>query len=432
MAIRPYKREPIKFRVLKVFNERQLMESFDVVVVGAGPAGGHCARQLAKLGYRVLLTEQHKSFADNNFSSAGTPLKTLHQFDLPDSVVGSFWHNLAVITTQGEHQWRSDQRQGAVLDFAKLRAFLAGEVTANGGEVWLGHRYQHYFQDQGQTLVQFRERFHQQVVTVATQVLVDATGSARAILSPKNLSKTNFLQATGIEYLIEVDSNLYQKYSDQLTFLLGYKWMPKGYSWIFPMNANQLKVGVAWLNAKHQLINPQQSLKHYLDLLIQEFLKVSHYQILDVHGGILKYSKGFKDRYTEENVIAIGDAVSTVNFLGGEGIRHGMYSAQIASNYIHQYLQHQISSFAGYKKSLYQTFQPTWDLSAKIAEKVYLQKLDKIIDQQFDHLKTLTIDDMMDILFEYKLGKVKNIFLNYLRVQMQQFFNQIIDISKKY
>jgi digeranylgeranylglycerophospholipid reductase len=33
------------------------VQQFDVVVVGAGPAGGHCARKLTQKGYRVLLME---------------------------------------------------------------------------------------------------------------------------------------------------------------------------------------------------------------------------------------------------------------------------------------------------------------------------------------------------------------------------------------
>ncbi len=32
---------------------------FDVVIVGAGPAGGHCARKLSQLGHRVLLIERY-------------------------------------------------------------------------------------------------------------------------------------------------------------------------------------------------------------------------------------------------------------------------------------------------------------------------------------------------------------------------------------
>ena len=75
------------------------MKSFDVVVVGAGPAGGQCARLLAKSGNKVLLVEQHEDFYKNDFSSAATPLETLEKFDLPEEVVGTFWKKIVIVTT---------------------------------------------------------------------------------------------------------------------------------------------------------------------------------------------------------------------------------------------------------------------------------------------------------------------------------------------
>ncbi len=58
----------------------------------------------------------------------------------------------------------------------------------------------------------------------------------------------------GIEYLIAVPEVDYQKYQDNLVFFLGHKWSPKGYSWIFPMDNQQLKIGAAWLDRKLSII----------------------------------------------------------------------------------------------------------------------------------------------------------------------------------
>ncbi|HYQ93017.1 MAG TPA: FAD-dependent oxidoreductase, partial [Candidatus Competibacteraceae bacterium] len=64
------------------------MQDFDVVIIGAGPAGGQCARTLAGASRKILLVEQHKDFYQNNYSSAGILLETLKRYDLPDAVVG--------------------------------------------------------------------------------------------------------------------------------------------------------------------------------------------------------------------------------------------------------------------------------------------------------------------------------------------------------
>lgn len=51
-----------------------------------------------------------------------------------------------------------------------------------------------------------------------TRVLVDATGAERRVLMQGRFDKKRALAATGIEYLIEVDPDLYKRYSQTLSF----------------------------------------------------------------------------------------------------------------------------------------------------------------------------------------------------------------------
>ncbi len=151
------------------------MKSFDVVVVGAGPAGGHCARLLAKAGRKVLLIERYENFSVNSFSSAGTPIETLSKFDLPNEVIGSYWQGIKIVTTNLNETWDSPKTLGAVLDFAKLREFLANEVKASGGEVWLGYFYLRKVEEAEQTIL-FLKSKKEGEIKVAAKVVVDATG----------------------------------------------------------------------------------------------------------------------------------------------------------------------------------------------------------------------------------------------------------------
>jgi flavin-dependent dehydrogenase len=402
------------------------MQEFDVVLVGAGPAGCHCARLLAKSGYQVLLIEQCENFYQNNFSSAATPLETLTTFDLPENVVASFWQNLTIITSNVKQSWTSQTTLGAVFDFAKLREFLAQEVELNGGKVWLGHRYIKYWQEDNKTLVLIKPKNSEQI-SVLTKVLVDATGYARAVMYEKKSDKPEFLKGTGIEYLIEVNEQDYQKYSNSLIFFMGYKWIPKGYSWIFPMNDNQLKVGSAWLDRPHKLIERVNPLKDYINLILTDYLKLDNYKILDVHGSILEYSIGLNDLYYRENVIAIGDAVSTVNLLGGEGIRHGMKGAEIADKYIQDYLQGRIKNFQFYQKEMHRDFAYKWNLSDQISRRVYLEYPDEEIDRKVFYLKYLITEEIIDILFNYKFEKVTQLLKRYSLSK----FNLLIKALKK-
>lgn len=406
------------------------MQQFDVVVVGGGPAGGQCARVLTKAGRKVLLVERHKDFVTNSFSSAGTPLETLERYGLPDSIVGSYWDQFVVITSNQSGRWQARSPLGVVLDFAKLREFLADEVRGNGGAVWMNCRYVRHEQKHGETLVSLVREGQEEVVT--TRVLVDATGPFRSVIYAKGEPKPEFLSGTGIEYLIEVEDADYQRHANALTFFLGYKWMPRGYSWIFPMAPNQLKVGSAVVNADHQFVKQNQPLKHHIHLVLDDYMKLKSYTLIEVHGATLKYSSGLNDIYYRDNVIAIGDAVSTVNFLGGEGIRHAMEGAEIACKYIQSYLDGTSSDFKTYQSEMHKVFLRSWNLSEKFGKKKYLQDCDEIVDKVVTYLRPLSLEDVVDILFYYRFEKVSKGLPQYLLRKLDSLWTRLISKLKSW
>ncbi|WP_414550439.1 NAD(P)/FAD-dependent oxidoreductase [Anabaena sp. CCY 0017] len=408
------------------------MYNFDVVVVGAGPAGGHCARLLAKTGYKVLLIERFKDFSRNSFSSGVTPSETLKQFNLPESVVGSFWNRFVIVTSNKQGVWESDTTQGSVLDFSKLRQFLADEVKNNSGEVWLGCRYMNHWEQDDQILITIKNNLVNEEVNVTSKILVDATGPARAITCRKGKPQPEFLTGTGIEYLIEVNDEAYKQNLGTLTFLLGYKWMPKGYSWIFPMGNNQLKVGAAILNKSHKLVTDIKPLKYYIDLLIKEYLKPDTYKVLDVHGETLRYSSGLQDIYAEGRVIAIGDTVSTVNFLGGEGIRHAMLSSEVASRYINEFLGEERKDFNGYQEEMHGIFLAKWTISEKLAIKTYIEDADTLVDRVVSYLKPMKLEDIVNILFYYRFEKVYKGFWSYALRKLRSKFGFLLNWMSRF
>ena len=391
------------------------MKSYDVIIVGGGPAGGQTARNLSKLGYKVLLTERYESFEDNNFSSAGMTLGPLEEFNLPQSVIGAYWKNLVIQCTKDDYRWNSTKQRGVVLDFGRLRQFLADECKANGGDVRMQHRYIKKEITNDGVVVHFRVAKERELTQYKAKLVVDATGPVRKVMYDHKDEQPFMVLGSGIEYLIKVDQQTYDRYKDDLIFFLGHKWALKGYSWVFPMENRILKVGAGkvHIEAKDQ-DSTNKTTKKLTEMVIREYLKTEDYELLDVHGGTLRYSPSIKDTFYKDKVVAVGDAISTVNPLGGEGIRYAMQSADLATKHIDKYLATGENTFDKYRKTWRKKNLLKWQICEVSSKRVYTKYTDEQIENRmrFYH-NTADFDEIINALFHFKF---RNLFKRILQV----------------
>lgn len=381
---------------------------YDIVVIGAGPAGGQTARNLAKRGHKVLLVERYKDFSENDFSSAGMTLEPLEEFDLPNSIIGSYWNDLEIQCSQYKYSWKSTKPKGVVLDFKKLRQYLADDCVQHGGEVLMGYKYiSKEIIDSHVVLTLFNTKTSKSIQVKATLV-VDATGPLRKVMFDDKEAQPKMVLGSGTEYVIEVEQEVYDKFKEKLVFFLGHKWAIKGYSWIFPMENRVLKVGAGKTHIKSvDQEKTNATTKIITEKIIEEYVQSKNYKIIDKHGGILRYSPGIKDRFYHNRVIAVGDSVSAINPRGGEGIRYAMQTADLASEYISEYITTGKTNFSNYRKRWRKKKLLKWRLSEFSARRMYSRYSDIQIENRvsFFH-KNFSTDDMIQSLFNFKYNKM--------------------------
>lgn len=396
-------------------------KKYDVIIVGAGPAGGQAARNLAKKGYKVLLTDRIKEYQQNNFSSAGMTLDPMSEFDLPEKVIGTYWKGITIQCSKNKYHWQSKNKKGVVLDFGKLRQFLAEDAINNGADVLLGYKYVSKLVNQESTIVEFLDVENNKINTIETKLLIDATGPLRKVMFDEKVEQPEMMLGSGTEYLIEVDQKTYDNFKDKLVFFLGHKWSIKGYSWIFPMENKILKVGAGKTQLK--TLNQEKTnktTKTITEKIIEEYIRPEKYKILDKHGGIIRYSRGLKDVFYQNKVIGVGDAVSAINPRGGEGIRYAMQSADLACNYIDEYLKTGKDNFKNYRKIWRKRKWFKWKLSELSAGRMYSRYTDDQVENRVAFFyKNFTIDDLIDSLFYFKYGKVVSRFYHYFILKIK-------------
>lgn len=383
------------------------MEYFDVVVIGGGPAGGQTARTLAKKGVKVLLVEKHKDFSLNNFSSAGMTLEPLKEFDIPDEIIGSYWTDIVIQCTSKSYTWSADTAKGVVLDFQKLRQFLADETVKYGGKVMMGFKYESKTISENEVTVNLLDTFSSKIVNVKSKLVVDATGPLRKVMYDKEETQPEMVLGSGTEYEIEVEQEVYDKFKDKLLFFLGHKWAIKGYSWIFPMQNRVLKVGAGKTHIKSvDQENTNKTTRKITEKIISEYIKTKNYRIIDKHGGILRYSIGLKDKFYFNKVVGVGDAVSAINPRGGEGIRYAMQTGELAAKYIQQYLNTGVNNFDKYRKNWRNKKLLKWKLSEYSARRMYSRYTDNQVENRVNFLhKNFSTQNIIDSLFNFKYNK---------------------------
>ena len=385
-----------------------MLKEYDVIVIGGGPGGGQCARELSAKGHKTLLVERYKSFEENNFSSAGMTLGPLEEFGIPKSVIGAYWSHLRIQCSKNLYHWKGDQRKGVVLDFGRLRQFLADETLKNGGYVLMGYRYTKKTMADDGIIAEFKNTESSEIIRLKTKLLVDATGPLRKVMFDSKEAQPKMVYGSGIEYVIEVSQKIYDKYKESLVFFLGHKWALKGYSWIFPMENRILKVGSGkvHIQAKDEE-KTTKTTKKLTEKIIKEYIKADDYTLIDVHGGTLRYSPGIRDTFYKNKVIAVGDAVSTVNPLGGEGIKYAMQNASLAATYMDTYLQKGSADFKQYRKIWRKKHLLKWQISEVSSRRMYGKFTDTQIEKRIHYFhKSTDINDLIDVLFHLKFKQL--------------------------
>ncbi|MFQ5729297.1 MAG: NAD(P)/FAD-dependent oxidoreductase, partial [Waddliaceae bacterium] len=287
----------------------------------------------------------------------------------------------------------------------------------------------HEFLPNGDVSVWFKDRNTKEWQNLQTKVLVDASGCERQVLAHSVKPQNKTLPATGIEYLVEVKPEIYQKYANAISVFMGHKWMPQGYSWIFPMEPNKLKVGVGRYFQNDNYVPHHKSYHYYIDVMMKKCLGGTDLPILDKHGKTILYTYKQKDPYYERNVIAIGDSISSINPLAFEGIRHAMVSGRTAAKHIVERINGNTDNFEGYVTDMRRYFGFKWSLCELLMNVIYKEPRDKRIDRMIETFRRFSMDEMLDLAFRYKLGVAIKFLLGYMIISSVRAIKNLLQRS---
>ena len=380
---------------------------WDVLIAGAGPSGSRLALQLAEAGASVLLVDALADLSDNAFSSAALPLGAVQQWQLPERVIAARWQQWQLFGPgEGKRHWGAEAPLGVVLDFAALRRWLAEEACSRSAALRLGWRVcSSQTLPTGMAQTELRGSGGR-TASVTSRFVVDATGEKRALLGDPEPGQGALISGSGVEWLLRVSPDQWQDWAGRLSFMLGSRWVPQGYGWVFPMQPGLLKLGVCRLQDRTRRQPPL----HQLQQALLERLQIKPEAVLDRHGGLIRSTIRRRECHQRGALLGLGDAVSTGNLLGGEGIRHALASADVLAPLLLDALAGRPRVLASYPKRLHHRLGWRWSLSGRLAKRTWLGLSNERADRRLERLlagleATASAEALSQLLFEYRFER---------------------------
>lgn len=277
--------------------------NYDMIIVGAGPAGSVTAMTVAQAGFRVLVLEKNASCRS---PCAGYVSRTIN-FELPENCIIQ-----SKITTMRTYfpdlSFHDFQLDGFVMDRPSFDTALAVKAIESGSELkWNSPLVNLIPEGAG-----FRGGEASGKIIVGADGVFSKTAQLLGIEKQKVAVCAQY-HLKGIKPLPQTSE-----------FFFDANYAPGGYIWIYPTGKDSAKVGVGITG---DLKPPRQ----YLDAFIRE----SHAaeclkgKIIEYVTGALPIS-GLREKLVFDNVLLVGDCAGMADPVTGAGINNAMLAGEMA------------------------------------------------------------------------------------------------------
>ncbi len=338
------------------------MEKFDVVIVGAGTAGLILARELGKQQHKTLVLDRKKNLLEFSFNTLGSFLD-LDKFELSRNVVAQ---NINKVVIHSKHVQRKIKSDLYILDKKNVHEELIAAIDKQ------------FVTLKTEVNIKNINKGNNQFISVVDQnkqeyfgtVFIDASGTNGVLSKKVGLMSKKPQLATGVEYNVQYFGNPNEGH------LLGGKDYQGGYGWIFPMKNQRAIIGFGTFDEKIV-----KDLKNRLHTIL-ELPKIKKMVTKDnnkIEGGSIPITPVI-EKFVQQNLVCVGDSVSQVNPIIGEGYKFIFEAAIMASKAIHKTLEEKdLQYLVEYETEWKNRFSLNYKRSKRLQERFFKYSKNNIL-----------------------------------------------------
>jgi geranylgeranyl reductase family protein len=307
----------------------------DAIIIGGGPVGSYAALNLAKLGVKVTVFEEHPEIGLPSHCAGHLSIRSLSNmglYPLPNGIVENTFSTANFYSPAGtKFSLHLSRPVTAAVNRARFDKYLAAQAEAAGARFVLNSCVQSLIMADGFVKGVNIQRNGGKEEKVYSKITLDAEGAASRVLRQVGLTA---LKPEGLVYAVEAEvENVQNVERDAVEVYLGKAYAPGLYGWLIPRLDETAKVGLATNKGDPRKFLRELMSKHPVaskQLGKARITKIG-YHAISLGGPIGRaYSNGF---------LAVGDCASQVKPTTGGGVIFGLTCAKIAAETASEALQ---------------------------------------------------------------------------------------------
>lgn len=319
--------------------------SFDVVIVGAGPAGGLAAVTASKAGLRTLLVEKHPQIGEPLCCAEGISLCGLND-NIP---VDRSWVCADIercyLESPGGNVVQFDHPDaGYVLSRRRFEQGMADIAASQGCEVVTSAEAVGLVNGAADRFSGIRLLESGREYSVAAKVIIAADGIESMVA-----------RWAGIDTLLPTDQmdsaaqflfdGVPELDPSRMEFYFDTEVAPGGYAWVFPKGNNLANVGIA---VAPVVAGSRKAMPMLREFMKKRFGNLTPTPLKRTVGGIPEFcGRKFMLR---KNVMVTGDAARLLDSITGAGIANALWSGRLAAEAAVEFIQSGTNTLAALKQ----------------------------------------------------------------------------------
>jgi len=394
---------------------------YDLVVVGAGPAGSSAAFAAAKKGVKVALLEKENSVAETVRTSGVTWIQNIKEFGIPDDCYNPI-KKFSFSSPNNEVSISDSVPRAAVLDVRKTYRWLVHEAEKLGVDVFVRMNVNDVIKNENGDIVGVIGNGPKGKIEFYCKIVIDASGFTSVVSKSMGFVTQWKRFGAGAEYEVKAEN----VDSDTWWLMVGQQYSPAGYAWIFPLGKNIVRIGVG-IGKPESNVDPTQRLKDLMDKKVGPIKKLGKITPIEFHYGLIP-NDGLSRKTVYNNLILVGDSAGQANPLVLEGIRYAIKYGRVAG----KVSADAIKSGNTDESALY-SYEETWkkEIESKInsAGKVqdrWIGLSDEDWDKELDIIKELKPEEFIDFIkAEFGLANMIKLATHHPKLAVRQLFNLV-------